>query len=109
MIHQPIRVEVDLGVGASYIYLSDSEVAKTREFSDSIMVDLDRNGVVVGIEILGLNTSVPFDELARRFHIHSSVIAGLNQLRPSVGYNIRMAFGSDSSTSLIAPQQLNPV
>lgn len=103
-----IRLEVDLEVGASDISLADRPVATTREFNDAISVDLDELGVVVGIEVLGLATTIPYDELARRYHIHSDVLAAVNLIRPSVGYFAEMHFTGDSSTSLSNDSQLAP-
>lgn len=104
-----IRLEVDLEVGASYIALSDRPVERTRDFNDAISVDLDEFGVVVGIEVMGLGTTIPYDELARRYHIRSDVLEAVNLIRPSVGYFAEMHFTGDSSTSLSTVSQLTSV
>ncbi|WP_142142487.1 DUF2283 domain-containing protein [Streptomyces sp. SLBN-31] len=75
-----IIVEIDPDADAAYVTLSDGAVARTVEFSPEIMVDLDELDVAVGVELLTL-TSVfgvaEVAELARRFHVPTSVAAAL--------------------------------
>jgi len=53
-----MRFEYDKNVDAAYIYLEDSmadgEVDKTIEFNDNIILDFDKNGKLLGVEILTL-------------------------------------------------------
>ncbi len=46
------RLEVDRSVGTAYIYLTGERVARTVELSRTIQVDVDANGIPVGVEIL---------------------------------------------------------
>ncbi len=51
-----MKFEYDKEADAAYIYLEDSiakgEVEKTIELNDNIIVDFDKNGKLLGIEIL---------------------------------------------------------
>lgn len=48
-----IAVEHDSECGATYYELvSGAEVARTVEISDGVMVDLDKHGYPVGVEVL---------------------------------------------------------
>lgn len=66
-----VSVKLDSDAGAAYLRLGTSSVSRTVEFSEDIFVDLDAMGVVVGVELLDLTNSIPMDELASKFHIHS--------------------------------------
>ncbi len=47
-----MKIEYDSEVDAIYIYLQQKEVAKTIELSDSVKVDLDEKGNLIGLEVL---------------------------------------------------------
>ena len=47
-----MKIEYSADVDALYVYLQEVEVARSEEPADGIVVDLDQNGAVVGIEIL---------------------------------------------------------
>lgn len=64
-----MSLQIDTDAGAAYLRLNTNAVARTVEFNDDIMVDLDELDVVVGIELLDLAVSVPLDDVAQRFHI----------------------------------------
>jgi uncharacterized protein YuzE len=81
----PIRIGLDRDADAAYIAVSDSPVARTRQITPEVMVDLDEFDIVTGIEILGLDAAVPFDRLASECHIHSDVIDVIKLIRPTVG------------------------
>lgn len=66
-----VSVKLDLDAGAAYLRLSAESVARTVEFNEVILVDLDTMGVVVGVELLDLMTPIPMDDLASKHHIHS--------------------------------------
>lgn len=46
------RLEIDRSIGAAYVHLSDEPVARTIELARNIQVDVDANGVAVGVELL---------------------------------------------------------
>lgn len=45
-------IDVDKSVNAAYVALSTGPVARTLEVSESVLMDLDECGDVVGIELL---------------------------------------------------------
>ena len=47
-----VSVEFDPGVNAMFIRFKDGKVAESEPLADNIIVDLDEDGEVVGIEIL---------------------------------------------------------
>lgn len=57
------------GVAVAYIELSDDSVEKTIEFSDNVLLDLDRFDCVRGIELLSLTESPRLSDLKRVAHI----------------------------------------
>ncbi|MGH3770004.1 MAG: DUF2283 domain-containing protein [Pseudonocardiaceae bacterium] len=69
-----VSVKIDTEAGAAYLRLGRGQVARTVEFTEDVYVDLDQFGVVVGIELLDLDTPLPLDELAARFHINASAL-----------------------------------
>ena len=57
-----MRTEFDKDADAAYIYfkeIGNGEVAETITLNDSVNVDLDKNGVVLGIEILDASEHLP--------------------------------------------------
>lgn len=77
-------LEVDLEADAAYVQFSDSAVKSTMEFSESIMIDFDEFRMVVGIEILGTGTKIPFSLLTERAHVPTSHVEILRSLMPSI-------------------------
>lgn len=59
-----ISLEIDQEAGAAYLQFSEAAVARSVEFHGAIIVDLDEHGVIVGIEVLDMDVSVPLDERA---------------------------------------------
>lgn len=78
-VSRRLSLEIDQEAGAAYLQFSDELVDRTVEFSETIAVDLDAHGVVIGVEILDLTESVPLEVLAERFHIHTEDLALLLQ------------------------------
>jgi len=61
-----MRLTYDKEVDAAYIYLkeiSEGEVAQTISINDSINVDLDSEGKVLGIEILNASENLSLSTL----------------------------------------------
>jgi uncharacterized protein YuzE len=72
-----MRLEFDLDVGALYIELTDSPVARTVEFGDNANVDLDARDGLVGIEVLSAAHSWPLQAILSRFTIEKADAAQL--------------------------------
>ncbi|WP_051174187.1 DUF2283 domain-containing protein [Amycolatopsis orientalis] len=98
-----LSLEIDQDAGAAYLQFSDSDVARSVEFSDHIIVDLDVHNMVIGIEILDLAKSVPLDDLTERFHVRAESFALLMQaLRSS-----SRASSAATGTRRLAPTKRN--
>ncbi|MGH3540892.1 MAG: DUF2283 domain-containing protein [Pseudonocardiaceae bacterium] len=69
-----VSVEIDQEADAAYVQLSTGQVARTVGFNDDVNIDLDEHGVVVGIELLDLGSSVPLDDIARHYHIRTEAL-----------------------------------
>ena len=59
-----MRVKVDLESDALYFRLSEDEIEESEETSPGIIIDYNKDGKVVGIEILGIKDKFPLDELS---------------------------------------------
>ena len=57
---------MDADAGAAYIAISDAAVARTEQFSDSVLIDLDDDNRLRGIELLKLTADVDIDGIANR-------------------------------------------
>lgn len=98
-----VSLQVDDEAGAAYLRLSANPVARTVEFNDDIWVDVDELNVVVGVEVLDLDTSVPLDELAAKHHVDSRTLALLKSvIRTSPAQHVAGASTSHAATSLSA-------
>ena len=47
-----MKIEYDKKADAVYIYLQEKEAAKTIELSETVKVDLDKEGKLIGVEVL---------------------------------------------------------
>ena len=72
-----VSVEIDQDAGAAYVQLSVGPVARTVEFNEDLNIELDRHGVVVGIELLDLGRTIPLDDIAERYHIRTEALRTL--------------------------------
>ena len=57
-----MNIEVDKEADAAYIYfkeISPGEVKRTISLNDSINIDLDEEGITLGIEILNASKNLP--------------------------------------------------
>lgn len=94
-----ISLEVDLQANAAYIELSSEPVVRTDQVNDEVLVDIDANDMVVGIETLRVDAAIPFAELEARFHVRSDVIAGLRMIRPNPNAFFEFHAASDASAT----------
>lgn len=93
-----IRLVIDREARAAYITLRDDEVARTCQVTESVLVDLDNMGVVVGVEVLSLTAKIPFTELHEKFHVHSDTIEALRIIQPTVSSFLMMHAADGVST-----------
>lgn len=68
-----MKIRYDSKVDAMYIKLAKGKYDSTRKVSDVILVDEDKNGKVLGIEILDATESIPsFDPKSAKLSIQTS-------------------------------------
>jgi uncharacterized protein YuzE len=48
-----MKIEYDKQVDALYIRIQEKDVARTQEISEGVNVDLDADGRLIGLEVLG--------------------------------------------------------
>lgn len=47
-----MKIKIDKNAGAGYIYLKKGKIFSTKKKQDWLVVDYDKNGEVLGVEIL---------------------------------------------------------
>lgn len=98
-----ISIVIDREADAAYIRLSPEPVARTISLTPDVNVDVDKLGVVVGIEVLTLTAQIPYDELIANHHVRSEVVDTLRRIRPSVSTfvsHVQSAPDSDSHAAV---------
>ncbi|OGI65305.1 hypothetical protein A3A95_03285 [Candidatus Nomurabacteria bacterium RIFCSPLOWO2_01_FULL_39_18] len=53
-----MKITYDKIADAAYIYLKKSKIAKTVCLADRLIADLDKNGKIVGIELLDASSQI---------------------------------------------------
>ncbi len=48
-----MRIEYDREVDALYIKIQDKEVSHTKELEEGVNLDIDNEGKIIGLEIIG--------------------------------------------------------
>ena len=75
---------VDVESDVAYLKLSENEIVETCEVAPGVLVDLDEMRVVVGVEVLALDLTIPRQELIADFHMLSQDVAAFDSIRPNV-------------------------
>ncbi|RJS68010.1 DUF2283 domain-containing protein [ANME-2 cluster archaeon] len=60
-----MRVKVDMESDALYFRLCEDDVEDSEEIAPGIIIDYNKDDNVVGIEILGIKSRLPVEELSR--------------------------------------------
>lgn len=68
MRNRVLEITYDLQAKAGYVYFSGRSVARTVECADSIYLDLDRRGQLIGIELLQISNRQPAWQLHFRLN-----------------------------------------
>ncbi len=58
-----MKIEYSKTADALYVYFRQVEVAKSREVEEGVVIDLDKQGHIVGIEILDASKRLTPSEL----------------------------------------------
>ena len=59
-----MRVKVDMESDALYFRLSEEEIEESEKISSGVIIDYNKNGEVIGVEILGIKDRIPLKELS---------------------------------------------
>jgi uncharacterized protein YuzE len=76
-----ITIEVDPAYSTAYVTLTKGQVARTVALTDSLNLDLDSEGRVLGLELLELTTKMPIDRLIDEYHLNPTLV---NQLATQI-------------------------
>jgi uncharacterized protein YuzE len=60
-----MKITYDKMADALYIYLRKGKVAKTKKVTNRFLIDVDKKGNVLGIEILEASRQIPKKEIGR--------------------------------------------
>ncbi|MBI5198142.1 MAG: DUF2283 domain-containing protein [Nitrospirae bacterium] len=58
-----MKIEYDKEVDALYIRIQEKKVAHTRELEEGINLDLDEEGKIIGLEIIGATERYPPEDI----------------------------------------------
>jgi len=58
-----MKIEYSKEADALYVYFKQSEVAKSKEVEEGVVIDLDGEGHLIGIEILDASVRVGIPDL----------------------------------------------
>ncbi len=59
-----MKIEFDKEADALYIEFSSKEFAKNKKIDDSTIIDLDKEGNIIGIELLNVSEKLPKEALS---------------------------------------------
>jgi len=59
-----MEITFDKKADAMYIYLKRKKVFETKEITNDTIADLDKDGNVIGIEILSASKRIPIEKLS---------------------------------------------
>jgi uncharacterized protein YuzE len=60
-----VKISYDPKADALYIKFQEANVSRTRRVEEGMLVDVDENGRLYGIEIIGMKGRIPIPELGR--------------------------------------------
>jgi uncharacterized protein YuzE len=66
-----VRIHIDHEVDALYIRLNEAPIVESEEVQEGVILDFNADGVVVGIEMLGISRRMSPEEM-RTLHFASS-------------------------------------
>jgi uncharacterized protein YuzE len=60
-----MKISYDAKADALYIKFQEGTASRTRKVEEGMLVDLDENGRLYGIEIIGMKGRIPIPELGK--------------------------------------------
>lgn len=64
-----MKIEYDKIADALYIYLNKGKVVKTVKMQNRLIVDVAKNGKIIGLEVLGASKQIPKAQITRPIKI----------------------------------------
>ena len=58
-----MKVSYDKESDAMSIHMVEAEVSWSQEIADGVIVDIDKDGHIIGLEILNASSKVPLDKI----------------------------------------------
>lgn len=58
-----MKIQYDKIADAIYIYIKKGKISKTIKMKDRLIVDTDKDGKILGMEILGASAQIPKRQL----------------------------------------------
>jgi len=68
-----VKLTIDVDADAGYVSVSQAAAARTEPFAESVLIDVDDVGELVGIELLTLTATVDIDGIANRYGLSAVV------------------------------------
>ncbi len=103
-----VNVEVDITSDAGYVYVTPGRVARSIEFDDATVVDLDELDIVVGVEVLTLKREWPLAAVVDRFHVPAPAADLVRQITNPVLVAAPALSASSSATTSAETQPVQP-
>ncbi len=60
-----MKIQYDKLADAMYICFKKAKINKTIKMKDRLLVDLDKKGKIIGLEILGISSQVPKKDIGK--------------------------------------------
>ena len=64
-----MKIEYDKIADALYIYLNKGKIAKTVKMQNCLIVDVAKDGKILGLEVLGASKQIPRSQITRPIKI----------------------------------------
>jgi uncharacterized protein YuzE len=97
-----VILRIDPVAESAYLRVSDGAVSRTVAVSDSVMVDVDKFNVVVGVEVIQIPAKMPF-RLFQDFHFPGRTQVQVTKLWQQLDGAIQPVDGALSVTSILQP------
>ncbi|MCX6731812.1 MAG: DUF2283 domain-containing protein [Candidatus Parcubacteria bacterium] len=60
-----MKIQYDKLADALYFYLKKGKISKTIKMRDRLIVDVDKDGKIIGLEILGISSQMPKKDIGK--------------------------------------------
>jgi uncharacterized protein YuzE len=60
-----MKIQYDKLADAMYVYLKKGKISKTIKMKDRLIVDVDKDGKIIGLEILGISSQMSKKDIGK--------------------------------------------